>query len=70
MPLQTLTVVRAARDIQRGRTVAVKNGSPGKIVDLRTDWSGTVYTVEFTPVGLPGATVTMVGLTEGDVETA
>ena len=41
-------------------------GSPGWIVNLQTGWADTTYTVEFTPV--VGATVTLVGLTGGDVQ--
>lgn len=65
LPLPTLSAVRAAHDIQRGRTVAVQVGSPGTIVNLQTGWADTTYTVEFTPAH--GTRVTLVGLTEGDV---
>lgn len=65
MPLAPLSVVRAARDIQRGQAVVVKLGSPGRIVNEHSGWAATTYTVEFAP--LPGGTVTLVGLTEGDV---
>jgi hypothetical protein len=66
MPLQTLSAVRAVHDIARGRTVVVQDGSPGRIVDQHPGWAATSYTVEFQPV--PGASVTVVGLTEGDVQ--
>jgi hypothetical protein len=70
VPLQTLTAVRASRDILRGRTTVVKHGTPGKIVDIRPDWSATTYTVEFAPLGTThrGVIVTLPGLTEGDIE--
>jgi hypothetical protein len=66
MSLQTLTPVHATRDLQRGRHTVVKHGSHGKVVDSWPNWSSTTYSVEFTPV--PGATVTLTGLTEGDVQ--
>jgi hypothetical protein len=66
MPLQAMTVVRAAHDIQYGRTIAVQHGVPGTVVNLQPGWSGTRYTVEFAPE--TGATVTLVGLTAGDVQ--
>ena len=66
MPLEPLTAVRAVHDIQRGRRVVVQDGSPGRIVDQHPGWAATSYTVEFQPV--PGGTVTLVGLTEGDVQ--
>jgi hypothetical protein len=49
MPLQAMTAVRAAHDIQRGRTIVVQNGAPGTVVNTRPGWSDTTYTVEFTP---------------------
>jgi hypothetical protein len=66
MPLETLSEVRAVHDIQRGQTIVVKHGSPGRIVNQQPGWLATTYTVEFAPV--PGGTVTLVGLTEGDVQ--
>jgi len=70
MSLETLTHVHAAHDIHQGRHTVVKHGAPGVVVDLHPSWSGTTYTVEFTPVGKKhrGVVVTLVGLTEGDVE--
>ena len=65
MALQTLSPVRAARDIQRGSAVVVENGAPGRIVNLQTGWASTTYTVEFTPAA--GRPVTLLGLTDGDV---
>ena len=67
MPLQTLMPVHATHDIQRGHNV-VKNGWHGTVVNSFPNWSSTTYSVEFTPEGVPGATVTMSGLTERDVE--
>jgi hypothetical protein len=66
MPLPALSAVQAVHDIQRGRHIVVRHGSPGRIVNLQQGWSDTHYTVEFTP--LPGATVTLIGLTDGDVQ--
>jgi hypothetical protein len=66
MPLETLLPVRAVHDIQRGRRVVVEHGSPGRIVNRQPGWAATTYTVEFLPA--PGARVTIVGLTEGDIQ--
>jgi hypothetical protein len=70
MTLQTLSLVHAAHDIHQGRHTVVKHGWPGRVVDAHPTWSGTTYTVEFTPAGKKhrGAIVTLVGLTEGDVD--
>lgn len=68
MILQTLTHVHATHDLERGRTVVVKCGSPGKVVDSWPSWSCTTYSVEFTADGVPGGTVTLSGLTERDVQ--
>jgi len=35
-------------------------------VNFTQNWSGTTYTVEFAPE--PGATLTVIGLTEGDIQ--
>ena len=61
------TPVRAAREIWRGGTVVARapKKPSGRIVNLTQNWSGTTYTVEFVPE--PGATVTVIGLTEGDI---
>lgn len=66
MPLETLSAVRAVHDIARGRTVVVQDGAPGRIVDQHPGWGTTSYTVEFQPA--PGGSVTIIGLTEGDVQ--
>ena len=66
MPLEPLSVVRATRDIQRGQAVVVHHGSPGRVVNQHPGWAATTYTVEFGPVA--GSTVTLVGLTDGDVQ--
>ena len=66
MALQTLTRVRATHDLYRGRHTIVKHGSPGTVVDSWPNWSCTTYSVEFIPE--PGATVTLSGLTERDVQ--
>jgi hypothetical protein len=66
MPLQAMSAVRAVHDIQYGRSIAVPHGAPGRVVNLQPGWSDTTYTVEFS--GDSGATVTLVGLTAGDVQ--
>ena len=66
MSLQTLAPVHATHDIQRGHYV-VKVGWHGRVVDSFPNWSSTTYSVEFIPEDVPGATVTMSGLTERDV---
>lgn len=78
MPLETLSVVHAVHDIQRGGAVVIQHGSQGRIVNQHPGWAATTYTVEFSPVSggtlpggaVPGGTVTLVGLTEHDVEPA
>jgi hypothetical protein len=66
MSLQTLTPVHATHDLHRGPRTVVKHGSHGTVVDSWPNWSCTTYSVEFAPV--PGATVTLSGLTERDVQ--
>ena len=39
-----------------------------RVVNTFPNWSSTTYSVEFTPEDIPGATVTMSGLTERDVQ--
>jgi hypothetical protein len=71
MTLRTLSHVRAAHDLQRGRHTLVKHGSHGKVVDSQQNWGATTYTVEFEsiPVQAPGNNpVTLSGLTSGDVD--
>ena len=67
MPLQTLAPVHATHDIQRGHTV-VRHGWHGRVVDSFPNWSSTTYSVEFVPEDIAGATLTMHGLTELDVQ--
>ena len=67
MPLQTLAPVHATHDIQRGHNV-VRHGWHGRVVDSFPNWSSTTYRVEFTPEDIAGATLTMHGLTELDVQ--
>ena len=67
MPLQTLAPVHATHDIQRGHNV-VRHGLHGRVVDSFPNWSSTTYSVEFTPEDIAGATLTMHGLTELDVQ--
>jgi len=61
-----------AHDIHQGRHTVVKHGWPGTVVDTHPTWSGTTFTVQFTPTGKKyrGANVTLVGLTEADVQSA
>ena len=67
MTLQTLTPVHATHDIHQSPNV-VKHGWHGTIVDSFPNWSSTTYSVEFIHDDVPGVTLTMSGLTEGDVE--
>ena len=69
MNLQNLTPVHATHNIQRGRTVVVKHGSHGTVVDSWPNWSSTTYSVQFTPEGIPERpAITLSGLTERDVQ--
>jgi hypothetical protein len=67
MAFPALTTVQAARDIRYGGTTAIPTGAPGTIVNLQTGWGSTTYTVEFTPDA--GSKLTLVGLTDGDLQT-
>jgi len=67
MSLQTLAPVHATHDIQRVHNV-VKHGWHGRVVDSFPNWSSTTYSVEFVPDDIAGATLTMHGLTELDVQ--
>ena len=67
MSLQTLAPVHATHDIQRGHNV-VKHVWHGRVVDSFPNWSSTTYSVEFVPDDIAGATLTMHGLTELDVQ--
>ncbi len=67
MSLQTLAPVHATHDIQRGHNV-VRHGWHGRVVDSFPNWSSTTYSVEFTPEDITGATLTLHGLTEMDVQ--
>ena len=66
MCFHTGTPVRAAREIWRAGTVVASSGASGRIVNFTHNWSVTTYTVEFAPE--PGATLTVIGLTEGDIQ--
>ncbi len=66
MVFPALTTVQAARDIRYGGSTAVPTGAPGRVVNLQTGWGSTTYTVEFTPDA--GTTLTLVGLTERDLQ--
>ena len=66
MPLHALESVLATHDIQRGRHTVVKRGTQGIVVGSWPNWSSTTYCVEFRSVR--GATITMSGLTERDVQ--
>ena len=63
--LRTLELVRATHDILRNRHTVVKCGARGRILDSHHD-SPTTYVVQFNSVR--GATVTLAGLTERDVQ--
>ena len=67
MSLQTLAPVHATHDIQRGHNI-VRLGWHGRVVDSFPNWSSTTYSVEFVPEDIAGATLTMHGLTELDVQ--
>ena len=68
MSLRTLTPVHATHDIHQGPNV-VKFGQHGRVVGAWPNWSSTTYNVEFAAEGgVPGAPVTMSGLTESDVQ--
>ncbi len=67
MAFPALTTVQAARDIRYGGTTAVPTGAPGRIVNLQTGWGSTTYTVEFSPDA--ETTLTLVGLTDSDLQT-
>ena len=67
MSLQTLAPVHATHDIQRGHNI-VKRGWHGRVVNAFPNWSSTTYSVEFVPEDIAGATLTMHGLTELDVQ--
>ena len=67
MSLQTLAPVHATHDIQRGHNV-VRHGWHGRVVDSFPNWSSTTYSVEFVAEDIAGATLTMHGLTELDVQ--
>ena len=66
MALPALSTVQSTRDIHYGGTTAVPTGVSGRIVNVQTGWAATTYTVEFTPD--PRATLTLVGLSESDVQ--
>ena len=66
MCFHTGAPVRAAREIWRAGTVVASSGASRRIVNFTHNWSGTTYTVEFAPE--PGATLTVIGLTEGDIQ--
>ena len=69
MSLLPQTRVHASHDIRRGQHRMVKRGVHGVVVDMHPGWSGMTYTVEFDGQGKHSRpAVTVVGLTEGDVE--
>ena len=63
--LQTLELVRATHDILRNRHTVVKSGARGRILESSGE-SPATYVVQFNAVR--GATVTLSGLTERDVQ--
>ena len=66
MPLHARESVLATHDIQRGHHTVVKRRTQGKVIGSWPNWSSTTYSVEFRSVR--GATITMSGLTERDVQ--
>ena len=67
MSLETLAPVHATHDIQRWpQHREARLARQGR--QLLPSWSCTTYSVEFTPEGVPGATVNVSGLTEHDVQ--
>ena len=67
MTLETLAPVHAVHDIYQGLNV-VQNGWHGWVVKSWPNWFRTTYSVEFNPQGVTGASVTIFGLTELDVQ--
>ncbi|MGS0684554.1 hypothetical protein ACVBEQ_05265 [Nakamurella sp. GG22] len=65
--VETLAPVHPMHDIHQGVNV-VRTGWRGRVVSSWPNWFSTTYSVEFSPRGVPGATVTMSGLTERDVQ--
>ena len=68
MSCAALTAVRAARDIERFRTVVARSGTPGTVIDLHVDRPAVTYTVDFTPEGACGARIRLTGLTDIDIQ--
>lgn len=64
------TRVHASHDIQRGQHRLVKRGAHGVVVDAHPKWTGGSYTVEFEPTDMEHRkpVVTVIGLTDGDVQ--
>ncbi len=54
MPLLAPVQVRATHNILRFRTTVVRVGSPGRILAGGPDRADTTYTIEFSPLGVPG----------------
>lgn len=67
MTLQPLSTVHATHAIHRGPNV-VQNGWHGTVVNSWPSWLNTTYSVEFASQDVPGANVTISGLTEQDVQ--
>jgi len=68
MSFAALTAVRAARDIERFRTVVARSGTPGTVIDLHVDRSAVTYTVDFTPACACGSRIRLTGLTDIDIQ--
>jgi len=65
MALHKNSDVMSAHDLQRGRDIVVRQGTPGRVTDPR-GWLGT-YTVEFRPTDAADNRVTIRGLIQTDL---
>jgi hypothetical protein len=65
MALHKNSDVMSAHDLQRGRDIIIRQGTPGRVTDPR-GWMGT-YTVEFRPADAADTRITIRGLTQSDL---
>ena len=65
MALHKNSDVVLAHDLQRGRDIVIRQGTPGRVTDPR-GWMGT-YTVEFRPADAADTWVTVRGLIQSDL---
>ena len=65
MALHKNSDVMSAHDLQRGRDIVIRQGTPGRVIDPR-GWMGT-YTVEFRPADAADTRVTVRGLIPSDL---